>query len=269
MKKAYPNAEIILQERKNFHKDLFDRGIYVLKEDDCPSNTCSDTSYCIDIAKSVAKKLNIGHGEYCSRNVGYEFEEVVKQFIENTLNKISDDKWRVSRLKNDKKFLYEYAQYGYLDKQKTDEYIACPDIVVSKKSDVSKWVNAVRKATNNSANVNHKPVLISSISCKWSLRTDRAQNNCKEVLDLIEKRHGSVPKIFCVIGDVYPPHLRSVIPSANSSGKIDCVYHIALPEFINALNKSKNNSRMIQEFHNYIDLGILKDISELPLDLLM
>jgi len=47
---------------------------------------------------------------------------------------------------------------------------------------------------------NAHPILHASISCKWTLRSDRAQNARTEALNLVRNRKGKLPHIVVVTG---------------------------------------------------------------------
>lgn len=107
------------------------------------------------------------------------------------------------------------------------------------------------------------PLLHASISCKWTIRSDRAQNARSEALNLVRNRKGHLPHIMVVSAEPTPSRLASI---ALGTGDIDCVYHFALYELqatVEALG-----------LHDAADLLAvmvngkrLKDISDLPLDL--
>lgn len=118
------------------------------------------------------------------------------------------------------------------------------------------------------------PLLHASVSCKWTLRSDRAQNARSEALNLIRNRKGRVPHIAIVTAEPSPARLSSL---ALGTGDIDCVYHIALPELIAAVEvyaNSASSKRQKRERGEMVDListmvqgRRLKDITSLPLDL--
>lgn len=117
------------------------------------------------------------------------------------------------------------------------------------------------------------PLLHASISCKWTIRSDRSQNSRTEGLNLIRNRKGPTPHIAVVTGEPLPTRLASV---ALGTGDIDCVYHMALPELLQAVNLALDNAsrgqrRHYQEQHEslkaMVDGGRLRDISDLPFDL--
>ena len=71
------------------------------------------------------------------------------------------------------------------------------------------------------------PLLHASISCKWTIRSDRAQNARSEALNLVRNRKGRLPHVVVVTAEPTPSRLASI---ALGTGDIDCVYHFALYE---------------------------------------
>ena len=107
------------------------------------------------------------------------------------------------------------------------------------------------------------PLLHASISTKWTLRSDRAQNARSEALNLIRNRKGRQPHIMVVTGEPTPSRLSSL---ALGTGDIDCVYHFALDE-LTASVKDLGNTEAEDMLAIMIDGRRLKDIADLPLDL--
>ena len=98
------------------------------------------------------------------------------------------------------------------------------------------------------------------------MRSDRAQNSRTEALNLIRNRKGRLPHIVVVTGEPLPSRLASL---ALGTGDIDCVYHFALYELIDAVKDYSKHGRedIFEMLNNLIDGKRLKDISDLPLDL--
>ena len=111
--------------------------------------------------------------------------------------------------------------------------------------------------------VRQHSILHASISCKWTLRSDRSQNARTEALNLIRHRKGRVPHIVAVTAEPLPTRLAAL---ALGTGDIDCVYHVALPELTKAVEQVENEDQadMLQMLVNG---RRLRDISDLPLDL--
>jgi len=107
------------------------------------------------------------------------------------------------------------------------------------------------------------PILHASISCKWTIRSDRAQNSRSEALNLIRNRKGRLPHIMVVTAEPLPARLASI---ALGTGDIDCVYHFALQELQDSLIELGLHDAL-ELLKIMIDGKRLKDISDLPLDL--
>lgn len=107
------------------------------------------------------------------------------------------------------------------------------------------------------------PILHASISCKWTIRSDRAQNIRTEALNLIRNRKGHTPHIIAVTAEPLPTRIASL---ALGTGDLDCVYHMALPELEKAVQRSENEDQW-EMLRNLIDGRRLRDISDLVFDL--
>ena len=154
------------------------------------------------------------------------------------------------------------------------DYIIRPDIVIGRKplsvSEINKKkivlgegpvsiLTPLRKNNYQSP----KPILHASISCKWTIRSDRSQNTRTEALNLIRNRKGKTPHISCVTAEPMPTRLASL---AMGTGDIDCVYHFALNELRYALEQQKREDTL-ELLDTMIEGKRLRDISDLPLDL--
>ena len=99
------------------------------------------------------------------------------------------------------------------------------------------------------------------------MRSDRSQNTRTEALNLIRNRKGKTPQIAVVAFEPMPSRLQSI---AMGTGDVDCTYHAALYELIEAATEfAAGNPRDSQaEILNDLVAGRrLRDISDLPLDL--
>jgi hypothetical protein len=108
-----------------------------------------------------------------------------------------------------------------------------------------------------------QPIVHAIVSCKWTLRSDRAQNARSEALNVIRNRKGRTPHIAVVTGEPSPSRLASL---ALGTGDIDTVYHFALPELIKAVGAS-DNDEAVSMLNTLVTGKRLRDISDLPLDL--
>lgn len=154
------------------------------------------------------------------------------------------------------------------------DYIIKPDIVIGREPLSDSEINRDKDVLGKDAisaltplrknNYQRpKPILHASISCKWTIRSDRSQNTRTEALNLIRNRKGKTPHIACVTAEPMPTRLASL---AMGTGDIDCVYHMALPELTLSVKESGNEDQ--QDMLATLVTGKrLRDISDLPFDL--
>lgn len=154
------------------------------------------------------------------------------------------------------------------------DYIIKPDIVIGREPLSDSEINRDKAVLGKDAistltplrknNYQRpKPILHASISCKWTIRSDRSQNTRTEALNLIRNRKGKTPHIACVTAEPMPTRLASL---AMGTGDIDCVYHMALPELTLSVKESGNEDQ--QDMLATLVTGKrLRDISDLPFDL--
>ncbi len=155
------------------------------------------------------------------------------------------------------------------------DYIIRPDIVIGRKplsdSEINKKkiilgggpISILTPLRKNNYQ-NPKPILHASISCKWTIRSDRSQNTRTEALNLIRNRKGKTPHISCVTAEPMPTRLASL---AMGTGDIDCVYHMALQELISSVSESGNEDQG-EMLDTLVNGKRLRDISDLPFDLI-
>jgi hypothetical protein len=109
------------------------------------------------------------------------------------------------------------------------------------------------------------PLLHASVSCKITMRSDRAQNTRTEALNLLRNRKGHAPAIVAVTAEPLPTRLSSL---ALGTGDVDFVYHAALPELREALS-AVGNEDQLDMLNTIVQGRRLRDISDLVLDLLI
>ena len=152
-----------------------------------------------------------------------------------------------------------------------NDYMVAPDVVVYRHPVEDEELNglfpmvddnAARMTELRAAN-NDKPLLLASISAKWTMRSDRAQNSRTEALNLIRNRKGQAPHIVVVTGEPLPSRIASL---ALGTGDIDCMYHFALYELVEAVAELGRDD-VTEQLDALIAGRRLKDISDLPLDL--
>jgi hypothetical protein len=151
------------------------------------------------------------------------------------------------------------------------DYMIKPDIVVSRQPVSDATINAAGRVVDGSV-ARHTPLrlangpqatLHASISCKWTLRSDRAQNARTEGLNLLRNRKGRLPHIAVITAEPMPSRIASL---ALGTGDIDCVYHFALPELQAAVAECAAEDG-IEALAAMVEGRRLRDIADLVLDL--
>lgn len=153
------------------------------------------------------------------------------------------------------------------------DYLIKPDVVVIRQplsdlqiNQIQRFIDATVASLTPSREFNGaRPSLHASVSCKWTLRSDRAQNARSEGLNLVRNRKGTLPHVVVVTGEPLPSRIASL---ALGTGDIDCVYHFALPELAEAVAEHGNSAHQDQ-LSMMIEGKRLRDIADLPLDLIV
>jgi hypothetical protein len=149
------------------------------------------------------------------------------------------------------------------------DYLIRPDLVIVREPEPDTSINTVRTTVVSDGFPAHSPLRLSnnnlcllhaSISCKWTIRSDRSQNTRTEALNLMRNRKGSVPKAVAVTAEPLPSRIGSI---AYGTGDLDCIYHIALPELLAACKAEDDD----EELRVLIEGRRLRDIADRPLDL--
>ena len=107
------------------------------------------------------------------------------------------------------------------------------------------------------------PLLHATVSCKATIRSDRAQNVRLEAFMLSRHRNGRLPHIVVVTGEPLPSRLASL---CRGTGDIDAVYHLALPELEQAVAEV-GSSRQRAVLNEIVGQNRLLDFSSLVLSL--
>lgn len=219
---------------------------------------------------------------------GAEFERLIEQFLRETflsMGALRPGSWSVGRLTGaTARGIANYDQYAHLDYLKRAaaenrelaaalgrDYEIDPDAVIYRNPEADGFLNQggdivdgefalhapVRLANNG------RPILHACVSCKWTVRSDRAQNVRTEALNLIRNRKGALPHIVAVTGEPTPARIAAL---ALGTGDLDCVYHFALPELAGAIARLGMHDSA-ELLATMVEGRRLRDISDLPLDL--
>lgn len=222
------------------------------------------------------------------QTAGDRFQTQTKNFLQSAfalLQHLRPGEWYYSTLQTGISGFEQYEHLAYLeslvDKDKNlasilgGDYIIHPDIVIGRLPVTDDLINQNTIILNLSdplANLtplrqqnrpNPRIILHASISCKWTIRSDRSQNTRTEALNLIRNRKGPLPHIMAITAEPLPTRIASL---ALGTGDLDCVYHFALPELKEAITEI-NNEDQLDLLSSMTEGRRLRDISDLPFDL--
>jgi hypothetical protein len=278
-----------LEARRAFHKALLLKTL-TINSKGVVSNADSSNNASIAMARGIADLLKAEtQGErIAGQTSGNQFESICAEFVRDTFLKLTHLRpglWDVHQVSGRNRLeIARYEQYAHLvalDKAaKNDpelaaalgsDYTITPDIVVVRDTEDDDAINAhgllVDDSVTRLASLRKKnnafPLLHASISCKWTIRSDRAQNARSEGLNLVRNRKGRLPHVMVVTAEPTPSRLASI---ALGTGDIDCVYHYALYELQETV-KALGMSDAMDMLAVMVNGNRLKDISDLPLDL--
>ncbi len=280
----------ISQLRKAYHKDICQRILGLRSGVPNLSDVSSKTSKILALGLVERLGFPLCASPPVGQTVGTVFGELTMDFLNRTfqvLQHIRPGKWifSASQASVGIAAFDQYEHLAALDsalKTHKDlaaalggDYIIRPDIVIGREplpdSEINKKkiilgggpisvLTPLRKNNYQSP----KPILHASVSCKWTIRSDRSQNTRTEALNLIRNRKGKTPHISCVTAEPMPTRLASL---AMGTGDIDCVYHMALQELISSVNESGNEDQG-EMLDTLVNGKRLRDISDLPFDLI-
>ncbi|MCS2609067.1 NgoMIV family type II restriction endonuclease [Halomonas dongshanensis] len=277
------------QLRKAFHAELL-KATLTTNDKGVVSNADSSNRTSKVIAKGIADLLKaetIGE-RIAGQTSGNQFEAICAHFVESAFLKLQHLRpgtWDIHQVSGRNRLeIARYEQYAHLvalDKAaKADselaaalgsDYTITPDIVVVREAEDDEAINRHSHLIDDEVTTLSSlrkqngglPLLHASISCKWTIRSDRAQNARSEALNLIRNRKGRLPHVVVVTAEPTPSRLASI---ALGTGDIDCVYHFALYELQETL-ATLGMDDAADLLSVMVDGKRLKDISDLPLDL--
>lgn len=286
---------LIEKARFDFHKRLFDTNTLNLNSKGVVSNADTSSNSSKKIARKVIDilveeqkhKINVSE-KINGQTLGKQFEVLTMEFLSNTfpqLQNLRPGAWHILQLGNNNRLktsdFEQYEHLAYLSELTAEnarlaaalgnDYLVAPDVVIYKDLLEDEFINIKQEIVSNNVckmtdvrkSNGGKPVLHASVSAKFTMRSDRAQNSRTEALNLIRNRKGHLPHIVVVTAEPLPSRLASL---ALGTGDIDCMYHFALYELIRAVQEVGS-----EDANDLLDTLVkgkrLKDISDLPLDL--
>lgn len=286
---------LIEKARFDFHKRLFETNTLNLNSKGVVSNADTSSNSSKKIARKVIDilveeqkhKINVSE-KINGQTLGKQFEVLTMEFLSNTfpqLQNLRPGAWHILQLGNNNRLktsdFEQYEHLAYLSELTAEnarlaaalenDYLVAPDVVIYKDLLEDEFINIKQEIVSNNVckmtdvrkSNGGKPVLHASVSAKFTMRSDRAQNSRTEALNLIRNRKGHLPHIVVVTAEPLPSRLASL---ALGTGDIDCMYHFALYELIRAVKEVGS-----EDANDLLDTLVkgkrLKDISDLPLDL--
>ncbi len=275
----------ITKARREFHASLLS-GILTRNKKGHPSNADADSNVSVAIANSILDQLGpaITSEKLPGQTAGADFEGICAAFVRETFSKLSH--LRPGRFFVEKGgSIARFEQYAHLSElaamARRDrvlataigrDYLIKPDVVVFRMPEPDEILNSGETLVDDSSarltsirvSNQQQAILHASVSCKWTLRSDRAQNARSEGLNLVRNRKGRLPHVAVITGEPLPTRIASL---ALGTGDIDCVYHFALDELRMALNGPGSEDRL-ELLEIMISGKRLRDIADLPLDLI-
>lgn len=222
------------------------------------------------------------------QTAGNEFTRITMGFLQRAffrLDHVRPGSWWLAMNPSETNIAL-FEQYGHLSELKrileehkdlttafASDYIIRPDIVIVREAVEERELNAndelvdvddgAARRTPLRASNEDQPILHASISCKYTMRSDRSQNTRTEALNLIRNRKGRNPHIVAVTMEPMAGRIASI---ALGTGDIDCTYHAALDELLEA-TADLGYDDAEDTLNTMIEGRRLRDISDLPLDL--
>lgn len=275
-------SERIEELRRGYHRRICDE---VLRQNEAgvPNNTDGGNNTSVRVGRKIIDRIGfpVKTGKLAGQTAGHRFEAVTKDFLRDAfglLAHLRPGEWKFSLGGN----IGDYEQYQHLsDVSRVIEehkelrilfgdYIVTPDVVVCRSPVADETINENDVLLGESETARHTPlrransqvdILHASVSCKWTIRSDRSQNARTEGLNLARNRKGRSPHIVVVVGEPLPSRIASL---AYGTGDIDCIYHFALRELVEAVADNDSDSDLL---NTLVSGRRLRDISDLPFDL--
>lgn len=292
---------VISEARKRLHASLIksgtlsvttkmDKGVSILVASFSDKSQRSSRDIGLHVARAIGVMDPVD--ALAAQTSGKNFEEGVSAFLREVfvyLQPIRPGNWEIDCV-GGKRGVYHLAQfepYTHLDEladavqhDRTLEtvlgnsYNISPDVLVIRRAEPDTTINRMTEVVDREYGLHsviradgHNPadqgIVHAVVSCKFTMRSDRAQNARSEALNVIRNRKGRTPHITVVTAEPSPSRLASL---ALGTGDIDMLYHIALPELQDAV-EATGNDEAVTMLNILVEGKRLRDISDLPLDL--
>ena len=279
--------------RRSYHDKISTQIVRISKKDGQPYPNFADGSSqsSVLIANGIIKALGLPTRKSPSitgQTAGTLFEKLTCEFLQNAFTAIRHlrpGRWQYLTAQTQISNFVQYQHLETLDSLVSDNqtlsaalghgYIVTPDIVIARHPATQDEVNVSQTFLDDSGMASltpflegnqptSVPFLHASISCKWTIRSDRSQNTRTEALNLIRNRKGNLPHIVAVTAEPLPMRIASL---ALGTGDLDCVYHFALDELRGVCETLPRGEDQLEMLETMIQGNRLRDISDLPFDL--
>ena len=275
--------EILAVARRDFHQALQLR-LWSVQEG-ISSNSDKDNRASVGIGLALAEAVGVvsDRKRLGGSAAGTEFERRTRDFLQATFLRLSHlrpGSWHVRAGSG----ISHFEQYSHLDALEQaakanpelaaalgTDYTIKPDIIITREPEPDERINrnetfvvpGLARFTPLRRENTEMEILHASVSCKWTIRSDRTQNSRAEALNLLRNRKGCAPHIAVVTAEPLPSRLASI---AIGTGDIDCTYHVALHELQDVVS-----AELWADAHDMLSIMVegkrLRDISDLSLDL--
>jgi len=200
---------LFTEARAEFHAGLLKGAL--TSEKGVPSNADKSSKPSVAIANGLIKRIGkeLEAVRAAGQTSGKQFEEACAAFLQQTflqLGHLRPGRWDIQRGVAAIAGFEQYLHLAALQKIAEtnmevavalgNDYLIKPDIVISRAPESDDAINhpklivsdkEARQAVLRAKNNTH-PILHASVSCKWTIRSDRAQNARSEGLNLVKNR---------------------------------------------------------------------------------
>jgi hypothetical protein len=231
----------------------FVASLFGWREKGTPNVSDADSNASVNIATAVMEALGVPPGTVVVGDSGKLLENGVKGWLQEKLTELAPNRnWVVDR----KRKVIDFLQYEHLarlqklidaDVSKTlkteigTDYVIAPDVTVGLELPAGLSLHA-------------------SVSCKWSIRSDRVQNIRHEAVILTRHRRGRQPHIVAVTAEPLPTRIASI---ARGTGEVDAVYHVALDALTDA-TATHGSAEQRDVLAELVSQGRLFDLLRMP-----
>lgn len=218
-----------------------------------PNIADSSSKSSVAIARHVMEAVGVTGASSVVGNPGPRFERLMREHVAQTLPRLRPD----LDLVVDQRKIADFEQYAHLERLqklvKADksrllaaefgsDYLVKPD------------------ATVHIPGVAGGRHLHASVSCKWTLRSDRAQNVRHEAVMMVRHRRGRLPHMVAVTMEPMPSRIAAL---AKGTGEVDSVYHPLLHELVTAV-RAVGGTKQNDALDELLSQDRLLPLSDLP-----